>query len=409
MSDSIYFVVFPYLAVILAVGVGLYRYFINRFSYSSMSSQFLENRALFWGSVPWHYGIVLILLSHLFATVIPRFWASLHSDPTRMLIIELVGGILGFLTLLGIVIVVLRRIFSPKVAVVTTVMDWILLADLLLQVAAGLYIAFFYRWGSLWYEYTAAPWIASLASLTPHSDYIIPLPWIVRFHMVNGFVVIGLFPFTRLVHIFTVPISYLWRPYQVVMWYRSQTAGTGGAFMEQGGRAGGTGEPGEISRRSFFLKVIIGTLTSIGGLILAIPYLRAIFRSSPPTASAWSEVTDIDSLPVGQPVDLKFEMVSQDAYIHGATVRTVWVIKHSADNLTVFSPICPHLGCYYTWDAQAKLFECPCHGSVYTITGKVIAGPAPRPLDTLPYKIENGKLFVQWERFKVAIPEKVRV
>ncbi len=76
----------------------------------------------------------------------------------------------------------------------------------------------FYRWGTLWYGYTAAPWLASLAVLSPRTDNITPLPWIIRFHMVNAFVLIGLFPFTRLVHIFTVPLSYLWRPYQVAIW-----------------------------------------------------------------------------------------------------------------------------------------------------------------------------------------------
>jgi nitrate reductase gamma subunit len=104
-------------------------------------------------------------------------------------------------------------------------MDWILLVDLLLQVAAGLYIALFMRWGSLWYEYIATPWLASLSSLSPRIDFVTPLPWIVRFHMVNAFVLIGLFPFTRLVHIFTVPLSYLWRPYQVAIWYKSRNNG----------------------------------------------------------------------------------------------------------------------------------------------------------------------------------------
>ncbi len=218
MAESMYFIVFPYIAIVLAVGVGLYRYFTNRFSYSSMSTQFLENRALFWGSVPWHYGIVVILVAHVLATVVPGFWASLHRDKVLMLVIEFVGGALGLLTLLGIVVLIIRRIVHAKARPVTSVMDWILLIDLLLQVAAGLYIALFVRWGSLWYEYTATPWLVSLAGFSPQIDFVTPLPLIVRFHMVNAFVLIGLFPFTRLVHIFTVPISYLWRPYQVVIW-----------------------------------------------------------------------------------------------------------------------------------------------------------------------------------------------
>ena len=216
------FVVFPYIAVVLAASFGLYRYYANRFSYSSMSSQLLENRALFWGSVPWHYGIVLILVAHVLAAIVPGFWTMLHRGPIRMLLVGLISGALGFLTFLGIIVLIVRRIANAKARRVTSIMDWILLADLLLQVVAGLYIALFYRWGSLWYGYNAAPWLVSLASLAPKIDFVTPLPWLVRFHMVNAFVLIGLFPFTRLVHIFTVPISYLWRPYQVAVWNRSK-------------------------------------------------------------------------------------------------------------------------------------------------------------------------------------------
>jgi len=227
MSESIYYIVFPYIAVVLAVGVGLYRYFTNRFSYSSMSSQFLENSTLFWGSVPWHYGIVIILIAHFLALVIPGLWVSLHRDTVRMMLIELVGGSLGLFTLLGILVLVIRRIVIAKVRPVTTIMDWLLLIDLLFQVASGIYIALIVRWGSLWYEYTATPWLVSLMGLSPRIDFVTPLPWIVRFHMVNAFVLIGLFPFTRLVHIFTVPISYLWRPYQVAIWNKPGKNGKG--------------------------------------------------------------------------------------------------------------------------------------------------------------------------------------
>ena len=225
MSESIYYIVFPYIAIVLAVGVGIYRYFTNRFSYSSMSSQFLENRVLFWGSVLWHYGIVLILLAHVQAAVLPGLWASLHVIPYSMFVLGLIALTLGALAVIGLIFLIFRRIVDPKARVVTTVMDWILLADLLLQITAGLYISMFYRWGSLWYVYTATPWLASLATLSPRIDPVTHLPWIVRFHMVNAFVVIGLFPFTRLVHIFTVPLSYLWRPYQITIWNNDHAKG----------------------------------------------------------------------------------------------------------------------------------------------------------------------------------------
>lgn len=214
----IYFVAIPYAALVIAVAGGLYRYFANRFSYSSFSSQLMEDRMLFWGSIAFHYGIIAILLAHIIPLVVPSLLIFIHSDPTRMLFFEVFGSALGLLMIFGLIVLILRRFSNRKAAAVTEIMDWVLLADLLLQVAAGTYITFFYRWGSMWYVYTAVPWLRSIFSFAPHVDYITNLPWILRFHAVNAFILIALFPFTRLVHIFTAPVTYLWRPYQVVIW-----------------------------------------------------------------------------------------------------------------------------------------------------------------------------------------------
>ena len=175
------------------------------------------------------------------------------------------------------------------------------------------------------------------------------------------------------------------------------------------GNAGQQGhEVMESTRRGFF-KVVIGVLASLMGLIVGIPFLRTVIRSKPLTRLHWSEVGNVDSLSTENPMNMKFEMRYHDAYVYGKIEHSVWVIKQPSGELTVFSPICPHLGCHYKWNPQTRDFQCPCHGSVFTINGKVIGGPAPRPLDTLPHKIENGVLFVEWEEFKVGIPEKVRV
>jgi nitrate reductase gamma subunit len=64
--------------------------------------------------------------------------------------------------------------------------------------------------------------LQSLARLDPDTRFVTSLPWLVKFHMLGGFILIAMFPFTRLVHMITVPITYLWRPYQVVVWYRDQ-------------------------------------------------------------------------------------------------------------------------------------------------------------------------------------------
>lgn len=162
--------------------------------------------------------------------------------------------------------------------------------------------------------------------------------------------------------------------------------------------------------RRRFLKFLIGIMTFFMSVLLGIPFIRALITSrSGPAQQTWERVGDVDSLPIGQPVRMNFFARIEDAYRHETTVHSVWVVKRSREEVTVFSPICTHLGCYFKWDAGTGHFECPCHGSVFSIDGKVLGGPAPRPLDTLPAKIEDGKLLVSWEQFKVGIPEKVPV
>lgn len=225
MTDMILFGVFPYVAVALMIGVGIYRYFVDRYSWSSQSSQFLESRVLFWGSIPWHYAILIILLAHFLAFLVPSGWAVLLGKPLRLYILEVTGLALGISTLIAIALLIFRRVTNVRVAAVTTVVDWLVLATLFLQVATGVYIAFTLRWGSVWYLHTATPWLWSLLKLDPQMQYLAALPFVVKLHAFNAFLILALFPFSRLVHVVSVPLTYLSRPYQVVIWYRQRRAG----------------------------------------------------------------------------------------------------------------------------------------------------------------------------------------
>jgi nitrate reductase gamma subunit len=222
MTDLILFGIFPYVAVSLAVAVGIYRYVIDRYSWSSQSSQFLENRLLFWGSVPWHYAILLILLAHLLAFLFPSGWGSLLGRPVRLYFLEVTGLALGIVTVIALVLLMMRRVADDRVAVVTSKVDWAVLGLLLLQVATGVYIAFTLRWGSVWYVHTASPWLWSLVKLNPEVQYLAVLPTVVKLHAFNAFLLVALAPFSRLVHVVSVPLGYLARPYQVVIWYRQR-------------------------------------------------------------------------------------------------------------------------------------------------------------------------------------------
>ena len=222
MFDLILFGIFPYVAVALALAVGSYRYVVDRYSWSSHSSQFLESRLLFWGSVPWHYAILLILLAHLLAVLFPGSWGVLLGRPIRLYILEVSGLALGLCTVIAIVLLIARRLADARLAAVTTGIDWLVLALLLLQVATGVYIAFTLRWGGVWYVHTATPWLRSLLSFQPEVQYLAVLPTVVKLHAFNAFLLVALLPFSRLVHALSVPLGYLARPYQVVIWYREQ-------------------------------------------------------------------------------------------------------------------------------------------------------------------------------------------
>jgi menaquinol-cytochrome c reductase iron-sulfur subunit len=162
----------------------------------------------------------------------------------------------------------------------------------------------------------------------------------------------------------------------------------------------------ETSTRREFLKTAIGVLASLTALVLGIPFIGSLFGSAKRRKSEWSRLAEVGSLPENLPVELKFRSSTEDAYHHGDVLYSVWVVRHAPDRVTVFSPICPHLGCHFLWDHKINRFACPCHASVYSIDGKVLYGPAPRPLDALPSKIDNGVLYVKWERFKPGIAEK---
>lgn len=220
MADTLLFIVFPYLAVFLAVFGSLVRYFINRFSYSSLSSELVEHRVLFWGAVPWHYGVIPILLIHIGGFAVPQLMSLFHSNVDRLYVVELIGKFLGILALTGVIILILRRLTQSRIRAITSVMDWVVLGLLFIQIFLGLWVSLFYRWGAIWFLETVTVWVQSLATFQPQTLNLAPLPLVPKLHFLNATLLIAIFPFTRLVHMVTFPITYLWRRFQVVIWHR---------------------------------------------------------------------------------------------------------------------------------------------------------------------------------------------
>ena len=219
--DKVLFGVMPYILLMTAIVGAIWRFKSNKYTWSSQSSQFLENKTLFFGSFPWHYWIITILLGHLLGLFIPKSIVLWNSVPLRLYVLELTALALGFLALFGLLALTYRRLTNSRVKAVTSGWDVLVLIILLIQVVTGLGNAILYRWGSNWYVATAVPWMWSVLKLQANPDYVANLPLITKTHIFNALLFIGLIPFSRLAHFVVLnPYKYLVRPYQVVRWYR---------------------------------------------------------------------------------------------------------------------------------------------------------------------------------------------
>jgi len=162
-----------------------------------------------------------------------------------------------------------------------------------------------------------------------------------------------------------------------------------------------------FSRRSFMIRAIIGISAFIGAAVAASLTGFGILPVITKKETSWSDAGPAHDLEVNEPQERRFLQTVKTGWQEEKVERTVWLVKKADENVTAYSPNCPHLGCGYRWFSQDQRFKCPCHASVFDINGKVLSGPAPRALDTLEAKIENGRLLVKFEMFQVGIAKKV--
>jgi menaquinol-cytochrome c reductase iron-sulfur subunit len=149
-----------------------------------------------------------------------------------------------------------------------------------------------------------------------------------------------------------------------------------------------------IERRS----MLTGTMCALSSLILgAISGSAGAYLLGGPTIqnhNEWSDAGELPELRSGTPEQITFERSRTDGWTVRKEKDTAWVILNNDGSLTAFSPLCTHLGCAYQWSAQHKQFSCPCHGSAFSPTGAVISGPAARPLDRYPTRLEGSRLWL---------------
>ncbi len=219
MSDYFLFVGLPYAALLIMLIGTISRYMNKGFTISSLSTQFLEGRSLFWGSQPFHWGLMFLFFGHLVAFLFPKSVIAFNAVPVRLLILEVTAFAFGIATLFGITMLVLRRLSNKRVQMVTSKMDMLVFLTLLTQIVSGLYIAYFHRYGSTWFAASLTPYLRSIFAFNPEMSVIATMPLAVKIHVISAFAIVGLIPFSRFMHFLVYPIAYIWRPYQRVIWY----------------------------------------------------------------------------------------------------------------------------------------------------------------------------------------------
>ncbi|BBZ03186.1 nitrate reductase subunit gamma [Mycolicibacterium chitae] len=216
--------VIPYVTLAIIIVGTWWRYRYDKFGWTTRSSQLYESRLLRIGSPMFHFGILVVIVGHFIGLVIPQSWTdavglSQHAYHVQAITL---GSIAGVSTLVGITLLVYRRRTTGPVFMATTVNDKVMYVVLVAAIVAGL-CATALGSGLVGEEHnyreTVSPWFRSIWVLQPRGDLMVQAPMYFQVHVLIGLALFCLWPFTRLVHAFSAPIGYLFRPYIV---YRSR-------------------------------------------------------------------------------------------------------------------------------------------------------------------------------------------
>lgn len=208
-------VVLPYLSLGLLVVVSVVRYLYTPMEWGSKSSQLLESRRLRWGSLLFHWGIVLVFFGHVFGLLVPiGVYGALGIDAHLYhLGADILGGLAGLATEMGLAILLWRRLTVRRLRASTEATDWLSLGLLFVVVGLGdaQTIVANNLMGAYEYRLTVGPWVRELFTLHPDAALMAHVPLLLQVHVVASLVLFAVWPFTRLVHVFSLPLAYLRR------------------------------------------------------------------------------------------------------------------------------------------------------------------------------------------------------
>lgn len=224
--NQFFFGLYPYIAFVTFVVGSLIRYDREQYSWHASSSLLLSpSRSFKMGSNLFHWGIILLLTGHFVGLLTPHAIYSAYISPaTKQLLAMVAGGIFGSVCFVGITILTYRRLFNVRVRATSRPSDIIILLLLFAQLILGLMsisVSAQHPDGSE--MLSLAEWVQHIVTFRPNAaSYVMDASVIFKLHIVLGLTILLMFPFTRLVHIMSVPVAYFWRTgYQIV---RSRSA-----------------------------------------------------------------------------------------------------------------------------------------------------------------------------------------
>lgn len=401
MADTFFFVGLPYLAVAVLVVGTIYRFARQPFGVSALSSQSLESRALPFGTLPWHLGIFVVFAGHAVALLLPETWASLMAYRPLLLGVEILGFACATLCLVGLGVLFVRRLTHSKLQAVTTRMDLVILGLLIAQIALGMLVATTQRWGAQWSTGTTTPYLWGLITLEPDMTYVSEMHAVVKIHLIMAWFIILLVPFSRLVHMFAIPIEYLWRAPQKIVWSTPRRVH---ALESTQGVAP------EMSRRHLVRGLAgVGTamvLVSAGVLSRLTSFFRGPTLKKDERAERLEKRLDMLKM-TSEQAELELERMQKDMlrvatlgeleptrgrYFIDYEMRPALAFLHRKTGLPLLiSAKCTHLGCTVgnLVNEQNRIL-CPCHVSWFDINdGKAYEGPAKDPLPHLGWLVKD--------------------
>ena len=163
-----------------------------------------------------------------------------------------------------------------------------------------------------------------------------------------------------------------------------------------------------INRRSF-LGVLLGFGAVVVGAALSVPLIRFALHPllTKTTEIGWSDIGKIEEFAsLTAPMKRLITVDQRDGWRKIVSEKAIYILPMKDGLVRVLSPICPHLGCSIPWIEAKQQFICPCHTAIFTLDGKLVSGPSPRPMDDLESKVEEGVLKVRYQYFRQLIPTK---